>query len=167
MKARAIATVALLGLLAGCAPSTSAASTATVTVGTRQFQVEVADTADEQRTGLSGRAEVPEGTGMLFTLAGRQERQVWMAGMQTRIDAAWIVDDQVLAVETLDPCTMTDQSMCPRWTSPGDVDALLEVPAGDSKVCRSERPSPSERTPHHDHDDRRRAARLGERHLPE
>ena len=25
---------------------------------------------------------------------------------------------------------MTDQSMCPRWTSPGDVDALLEVPAG-------------------------------------
>ena len=120
MKARAIATVALLGLLAGCAPSTSAASTATVTVGTRQFQVEVADTADEQRAGLSGRAEVPEGTGMLFTFAGRQERQVWMAGMQTRIDAAWIVDDQVLAV----------QSMCPRWTSPGDVDALLEVPAG-------------------------------------
>ena len=67
---------------------------------------------------------------MLFTFAGRQERHVWMAGMQTRIDAAWIVDDQVLAVETLDPCTMTDQSMCPRWTSPGDVDALLEVPAG-------------------------------------
>ena len=116
MKARAIATVALLGLLAGCAPSTSAASTATVT-------------ADEQRTGLSGRAEVPEGTGMLFTFAGRQERQVWMAGMQTRIDAAWIVDDQVLAVETLDPCTMTDQSMCPRWTSPGDVDALLAFAA--------------------------------------
>lgn len=54
MKARAIATVALLGLLVGCAPSTPAASTATVTVGTRQFQVEVADTADEQRAGLSG-----------------------------------------------------------------------------------------------------------------
>lgn len=83
MKARAIATVALLGLLAGCAPSTSAASTATVT-------------ADEQRTGLSGRAEVPEGTGMLFTFAGRQERQVWMAGMQTRIDAAWIDVDELL-----------------------------------------------------------------------
>ncbi|WP_297742949.1 DUF192 domain-containing protein [uncultured Tessaracoccus sp.] len=71
MKARAIAKVALLGLLAGCAPSTPAASTATVTVGTRQFQVEVADTAAEQRAGLSGRAEVPEGAGMLFTFAGR------------------------------------------------------------------------------------------------
>ena len=126
MKARAIATVALLGLLAGCAPSTPAASTATVTVGTHQFQVQVADTADEQRAGLSGRPEVPKGTGMLFTFAGRQERQVWMAGMQTRIDAAWIVDDQVLVIETLDPCTMTDQSKCPRWTSPGDVDALLD-----------------------------------------
>ena len=64
MKARAIVTVALLGLLVGCAPSTPAASTATVTVGNRQFQVEVADTADEQRAGLSGRAEVPEGTGI-------------------------------------------------------------------------------------------------------
>lgn len=130
MKARAIATVALLGLLAGCAPSTPAASTATVTVGTHQFQVQVADTADEQRAGLSGRPEVPKGTGMLFTFAGRQERQVWMAGMQTRIDAAWIVDDQVLATDTLDPCTLTDQSQCPRWTSPAPVDALLEVPAG-------------------------------------
>ena len=31
---------------------------------------------------------------------------------------------------TLDPCTLTDQSQCPRWTSPAPVDALLEVPAG-------------------------------------
>lgn len=148
MKACAIATVALLGLLAGCASSALATSTATVTVGTRQFQVQVADTADEQRAGLSGRPEVPKGAGMLFTFAGRQERQVWMAGMQTRIDAAWIVDDQVLAIETLDPCTMTDQSKCPRWTSPGGVDALLEVSAGALKgvqvgetvTIREERP---------------------------
>ncbi|MCT2155301.1 DUF192 domain-containing protein, partial [Corynebacterium sanguinis] len=46
------------------------------------------------------------------------------------IDVAWIVDDQVLATDTLDPCTLTDQSQCPRWTSPAPVDALLEVPAG-------------------------------------
>lgn len=131
MKARAIATVALLGLLVGCAPSTPAASTATVTVGNRQFQVEVADTADEQRAGLSGRAEVPEGTGMLFVFAGKQEQQVWMAGMQVSLDIAWLVDGRVLAVDTLDPCDIEDQEQCPRWTSPAPIDALLEVPAGE------------------------------------
>lgn len=128
MNGRAIVTMALMSLLIGCAPNTLTASTATVTVGADQFQVEVADTAEEQRAGLSGRAEVPAGTGMLFTFEERQE-QVWMAGMEIPIDIAWIVDDQVLATDTLDPCTLTDQSQCPRWTSPMPVDALLEVPA--------------------------------------
>lgn len=136
MKARAIATVALLGLLAGCAPSTSAASTATVT-------------ADEQRTGLSGRAEVPEGTGMLFTFAGRQERQVWMAGMQTRIDAAWIVDDQVLAVETLGPVHDDRSEHVPaldvawrRRRTAGSPRRRLEgVPVGETVTLREDTPS--------------------------
>lgn len=36
---------------------------------------------------------------------------------------------QGLAVDTLTPCTETDQDQCPLWTSPSAVDALLEVPA--------------------------------------
>jgi uncharacterized protein len=130
MKVRRTSAAALATLLAGCA-STPESSTATVGVGTAAvFQVEVARTADEQRNGLSGRPELSEGTGMLFTFEKRAERQVWMAGMEVPIDAAWIVDNQVLAVKTLYPCAKTDQDQCPRWTSPGDVDALLEVPAG-------------------------------------
>lgn len=129
MKALTAALAALTAVLTACAP-TPAPRTAVVEVGpVLQFQVEVANTEQTQRAGLAGRT-LSEGTGMLFPFAEREERQVWMAGMQTAIDAAWIVEDNVLATTTLDPCTLPDQSQCPRWTSPGDVDALLEVPAG-------------------------------------
>lgn len=130
MKVRRTSAAALATLLAGCA-AIPEPSTAIVGIGADAvFQVELARTAEEQRKGLSGRPELSEGTGMLFTFGNRAERQVWMAGMEIPIDVAWIVDDQVFAVDTLDPCTKTDQDQCPRWTSPGDVDALLEVPAG-------------------------------------
>ena len=129
MKVRAIAAAALTAALAAC--SAASPTTATVQVGDAlTFSVEVADTEQTQRDGLSGRTSLSEGTGMLFPFDERQEQQVWMAGMEISIDVAWIVDDQVLATDTLDPCTLTDQTQCPRWTSPAPVDALLEVPAG-------------------------------------
>lgn len=128
MKGRPAAAVALTLALAGCAGDSPA--TATVTIGSARFDVELARTADQQRAGLSDREALPAGTGMLFTFAHAGEQQVWMAGMAVALDVAWISDGQVLDVLTLDPCTEPDQDTCPRWTSPGDVDALLEVPAG-------------------------------------
>ena len=92
------------------------------------FRVEVAQTADQQRDGLSGRDELSAGSGMFFRFGHRAEQQVWMAGMSYPLDVAWIVDGKVLAVDTLTPCTETDQNRCPRWTSPSAADAVLEVP---------------------------------------
>ena len=112
--------------LVACAPETHA-----LKIGDTEFQVEVAETEQAQRAGLSGRRKLPEGTGMLFVFAGKQEQQVWMAGMQVSLDIAWLVDGRVLAVDTLDPCDIEDQEQCPRWTSPAPIDALLEVPAGE------------------------------------
>lgn len=130
MRTRAIAAVALTALLAGCS-STPQPSTASVEVGTGlEFQVQLATTAEQQRDGLSGRNELSEGTGMLFQFDGAAERQVWMAGMLIPLDVAWIVDGQVLAIDTLQPCTTEPQDDCPQWTSPGAADTLLEVPAG-------------------------------------
>lgn len=131
MRAHAAAAVALSVLLAGCASTPEEPATALVTLGPAlEFQVEHARTADEQRTGLAGRSELPEGQGMLFSFANQSERQVWMAGMKFPIDVAWIADHRVIAVQTLEPCTEAEQDRCPRWTSPNDVDALLEVRAG-------------------------------------
>lgn len=116
------------GTAAGC---TSSSECAVVRIGPApvKFRVEVAQTADQQRDGLSGRAELPAGTGMLFRFGSRSRQQVWMAGMNFPLDIAWIAHGKVLATDTLSACTKTDQAGCPRWTSPTPVEALLEVPA--------------------------------------
>jgi len=123
-------TCAIVVGLAGCSAAPDR-RTAVVTIdGGHEFHVELATTPDQQRDGLSGRHDLPEGTGMLFQFDEPAKYEVWMAGMEIPIDAAWISGDQVLAVDTLEPCTTHEQSRCPRWTSPGDADTLLEVPAG-------------------------------------
>jgi len=40
----------------------------------------------------------------------------WMADMRVPLDVAWIVDDQVLAVDKLASCVTTEPEECPRWT---------------------------------------------------
>jgi uncharacterized protein len=118
--------LAALVLLSGCGTPTST----TVTIGEQTFTVEVADTPDAQRTGLSGRDDVPAGTGMLFPFDEPGPHEVWMARTRIPLDIAWILDGQVVAVETLPPCDLDVVTDCPTYASPGDVDALLEVPAG-------------------------------------
>ena len=124
---RGLAVLAAVVVVAACS---SPRPEVTVEVGGEAFAVELADTASEQREGLAGREELPAGTGMLFPFAERAEHQMWMAGMQVPIDVAWIDDDRVIGVATLDPCTDVDQTACPRSTAPGPATALLEVPAG-------------------------------------
>ena len=86
MKVRAIAAAALTAALAAC--SAASPTTATVQVGDAlTFSVEVADTEQTQRDGLSGRTSLSEGTGMLFPFEERQEQHgdmgkpiVWQTG---------------------------------------------------------------------------------------
>jgi len=120
-----------IAIAAGCSPAPDTPTAVVSIDGGHEFHVELATTPDQQRDGLSGRDALSEGTGMLFQFdEPAAEREVWMAGMEIPIDVAWIAGDQVAAVDTLEPCSYTDQAQCPRWTSPGPVDALLEVPAG-------------------------------------
>ncbi|MBE7702268.1 DUF192 domain-containing protein [Oerskovia sp. Sa1BUA8] len=119
--------LAALVLLAGCGTPTST----TVTIGEQTFTVEVADTPDAQRAGLSDRDDVPTGTGMLFPFEEPGPREVWMARTRVPLDIAWILDGQVLAVKTLPPCELDAVTNCPTYPSPGDVDTLLEVRAGE------------------------------------
>ena len=75
MKVRAIAAAALTAALAAC--SAASPTTATVQVGDAlTFSVEVADTEQTQRDGLSGRTSLSEGTGMLFPFEERQEQLI-------------------------------------------------------------------------------------------
>lgn len=134
MTASVASTVALTCAIvvgfAGCSAAPDKPTAVVSIDGGHEFHVELATTPDQQRDGLSGRDALSQGTGMLFQFDGAAQREMWMAGMKIPIDVAWISGGQVIAVDTLAPCTTTDQAQCPRWTSPGPVDALLEVPVG-------------------------------------
>lgn len=129
VRALAVALAVMLAAASGCGGQGTPRSQTTVRIGALTYRVEVARTAEEQKEGLAGRKDLPDGTGMLFRFGRSGEQQVWMAGMTVPLDIAWISGNEVLAVDTLFPCDDPDQSRCPRWTSPGSVDALLEVPA--------------------------------------
>lgn len=124
------AMAALVATSNGCS-SPPALPIAQVRIGPApiQFRVEVAHTDEQRRAGLRDRDNLPAGTGMLFRFDSRSPQQVWMAGTALPLDVAWIANGKVTAVDTLTPCAETDESQCPRWASPSDVDALLEVPA--------------------------------------
>lgn len=123
---RTAGVLAALVLLSGCGTSTSI-----VTIGEQTFTVEVSNTPDAQRTGLSDRDDVPAGTGMLFPFDEPGPHEVWMARTRVPLDIAWIFDGQVIATQTLPPCKLDAVIDCPTYASPGDVDTLLEVPAGE------------------------------------
>ena len=120
---------ALLVTSSGCGSPALPAAQVRIGPAPVQFRVEVAHTAEQRRTGLQDKDELPPGTGMLFQFDGRAAQQVWMADTKVPLDVAWIADGKVTAVDTLTPCTEADETQCPRWSSPSDVDALLEVPA--------------------------------------
>ncbi len=126
MRSKAAALAIAPVMLTSCA---SPPATATVQVGTARYRVEVATTHEAQRRGLAGRSISP-GTGMLFPLPSRPTQQVWAAGMTQAIDVVWIDAGTVRSVAYLSPCTQPNQDLCPRLSSPGPVDAVLEVPAG-------------------------------------
>ena len=127
----AVATAVLLvGATAACGAAPPVQAVVLVGSSRTEFRVDVAQTADQQREGLSRRTSLAAGSGMLFRFGTRDHHDVWMAGMTIPLDVAWIADNTLLAVDTLQPCTRPDQDTCPRWTSPSPADALLEVPAG-------------------------------------
>lgn len=124
------AVTALVLTLTGCT-RTPAPDTLIVTIGTDvTLTVEQALTPQAQRTGLAGRDSIPDGAGMLFPFDPAGPRRVWMAGMRFPIDIAWIRDGRIIATDRLPACTLPDVDDCPRWDSPGDVEALLETAAG-------------------------------------
>jgi len=57
-----------------------------ITVGSAHIVVEVADTESAREQGLSGRLNLPEGSGMLFVFDGDGAWGIWMKGMRFSID---------------------------------------------------------------------------------
>lgn len=67
--------------------------TKTVTVNNKTITVEIADAPAERRRGLSGRASLPTGTGLLFIFDKPGYHGFWMKEMNFPIDILWLDDD--------------------------------------------------------------------------
>lgn len=99
-----------------------------VSIGSTTISVEVADTLSERTQGLSGRAALPEGHGMLFVFEREGDWGIWMKDMQFPIDIIWAdKNGEILTIaRTIAPETY------PNAFHPATPRAryVLEVPAG-------------------------------------
>ena len=96
-----------------------------LTIGGVALQVEVAATLEERRRGLSGRREVPNGTGMLFVFPDQAQRTFWMKDTPTALSLAFLdLDGLVTQMEDMAPLSETPH------TSRDPAEYVLEVPRG-------------------------------------
>lgn len=99
-----------------------------VEINGRVIGVEIADSFEKQRQGLSDREELTQGTGMLFVWDNKQVRTFWMKNMYFPLDIIWITDGQVVNIsENLPPEGEVPKNT---YSSIFPVDYVLEVNAG-------------------------------------
>jgi uncharacterized membrane protein (UPF0127 family) len=112
-------------------PATSAYPTAEVTIGIHRIRVEVANTPERTARGLSGRAHLAEGRGMVFPYARAERHGFWMFDMHFDIDIVWIRDDRIVDVTPRAPHDAPGELPVYRPREPANL--VLEVPAGTSE----------------------------------
>ncbi len=104
--------------------------TKTIKVNDRSVDVEVADTDDSRKLGLSGRDKLDEGKGLLFDFTNTDFKRpgFWMKDMNFSIDIIWIKDGKVIDIKNDAPLPPDDN--LPVYYPPSEVSHVLEVPAG-------------------------------------
>lgn len=107
----------------------------TLKVGSREFEVEIADTPAARSRGLSGRDQIAENEGMLFVFENEDVQPAfWMKDMKFAIDIIWIDEGQVIQI--------TPNAKPPKPGTPDEdielilpespVDLVLETKAGEA-----------------------------------
>lgn len=107
-------------------------TTSTIRIHDEEIEVYVADDIAERAQGLSDqRLEDFPVDGMLFLFDDEQERRFWMNDMHFTIDIVWIKDEHVVKTEqNILPPALTSGDVQYMYSSPYEVDWVLELPAG-------------------------------------
>lgn len=109
-------------------------ATMTVTVGSTTITAEVADTAAEREQGLSDRALLLPGHGMLFVFDQEQTPGFWMKDMNFALDMLWANASGTVVSITQDATPASYNALNPSasqvFYSTAPVLYVLEVPAG-------------------------------------
>ena len=105
-----------------------------MTIGGVGFLAEVARTGAEQARGLSGRAELPTQSGMLFPQSRDVIASFWMRGMLIPLDFVWIGADCRVAdlTENVPPPADPEQRTgLPIYSPSEPVRYIFEINAGE------------------------------------
>jgi uncharacterized membrane protein (UPF0127 family) len=100
----------------------------TLVIGGRvAVRVELARSVQEKMRGLSGRADLKSGHGMLFLYERPQPIGIWMKDMRFPLDILWMQDGRIVHIERNAP-PLPPAGPERVYTATGDL--VLEVPAG-------------------------------------
>lgn len=99
------------------------------------FDIEVAETIAARTQGLSGRASLDEGTGLLFLFRSPGNYGFWMKDMNFPIDILWFRGTKLVGIEKSAPPPTPETTLfgLKVYYPPEDVDRVLELPAGTAE----------------------------------
>lgn len=97
-------------------------------IGDVEIVVEIADTLEKKREGLSGRESLPENQGMLFVYDVDGDYAFTMRGMNFPLDFIWIRDNKV--VDIIEGVNVQSFQPPNNLKSKEKVDMILEINAG-------------------------------------
>jgi len=104
---------------------------ASVIVGGKSLQLEVAKTEQQQAYGLKYRSSLAEDRGMLFQLSSPQKVDIWMQDVKFPLDIIFIRGDRIISiVPNAPPCRDRQDRKCPIYRSELPIDRVLEIKAG-------------------------------------
>ena len=96
------------------------------------FRVETAVSSEALARGLSGRAPLDSGHGMLFLFPGLKIQSMWMIRMRFPLDIVWLDENLrvVHVVEGAPPCA--SETNCPTYGSRFLAKYAIEMTAGEA-----------------------------------
>ncbi|MDO8504106.1 MAG: DUF192 domain-containing protein [bacterium] len=106
------------------------------TGGETEIKIEVAQTEEERRVGLSNRDSLNEDSGMLFAFDKTDVRpSFWMKDTKFPLDIIWINDGKIAQITANAPTVVegTPDNKIPLYVPHDAIDYVLEVNAGLSK----------------------------------
>jgi len=120
--------ILLTGCLALGLRETNITNNFNLSIGSQQFNVEVAITPEQQIQGLSNRQFLEPTAGMLFVYEDLVSPGFWMKDMKFSIDIIWIKDNVIVGWTVAHP-VFTGEEL-PIYYPPEPINRVFEVNAG-------------------------------------
>lgn len=118
--------IALL-VFSGCERS-SGISTGKINISGKEVNVEIADTPEARKRGLSGKDRLCPDCGMIFLFKEKDNHSFWMKDMKFSIDIIWIDGEEI--VYMVKKADRPSGLHIPSYFPEKKADKVLEVNAG-------------------------------------